>query len=125
FLFVFFQALRIGVGADLLAAEDGDEEVVALETGKIGRDNIFVDLREELLLRGHGEIRLQNQRRVDRVLRVMQVELADAVVLLPDQVDLGRAGADQPGKPEPTVHRESLPRAGGRPGATAVSTAPE
>ena len=65
------------------------------ETGPLG------DLSQQLLLRSDREVRLQDQRRVDRIVGEVQVELTDAVVLLPDQVDLGAVRAHEPGQPEP------------------------
>src|SRR5262249_41975918 len=65
-------------------------------------------LGEKLLLGGDGEVGFEDQGSMDGVVGVVKVELRHTILLLPDQVDLGRVRADEPRQSKPSIHPRLL-----------------
>jgi len=72
-----------------LADEDGDDELVAVEAGEVGGDDVLVELAEEVLSLIWREGGFQEEVGLDGAVGVVDIGLADALVALPDEIDFG------------------------------------
>jgi len=71
------------------ADEDGDDELVAVEAGEVGGDDVLVELAKEVVSLVGRQGGFQEEVGLDGAVGVVDIGLADALVGLPDEIDLG------------------------------------